>query len=284
MTLHPLILRLAGAPALLMPGAEAQVMALQEVPITAGGAAPDGAALIGGTDGGTRPYDLVDGVAVIPVDGVLMPVDWSLRGWVTGYPVLRWQIGAALADEAVTAIALVLDSPGGAVCGCEELGTWLYGQRGAKPVVAIVDSMAASAAYWLASAADMVVMPRTGIVGSIGVVALHLDMSKMLADWGIQPTLIHHGERKVDGNQYEPLSDGAREAWQAHVDRIGTLFAQEVARNRSLDIGAVTGLQAGVFDGVGDAASGAVRAGLVDEVMPADQALEELIAAVAPAA
>lgn len=284
MTVHPLIFRLAGSPSLLMPGSEARVSPLAGLPH---GGPPERAALISeAQSAGTRPYEMIGGVAVIYVAGVLLAdIDWiDPWGWVTGYPVLRYQLGAALDDDEVQAVALVIDSPGGEVAGCEELADWLYAQRGAKPVVAIVNSLAASAAYWIASATDMVVMPRTGLVGSIGVVALHVDMSKMLAEWGVKVTLIHHGARKVDGHPYGPLNDGARAAWQGHVDRIGSLFAGQVARNRGLDVDAVLKLEAGIFDGTGDEQSQAIQVGLADAVAPADEALHQLTAALAPAA
>src|SRR5574340_810787 len=140
----------------------------------------------------------------------------------------------AMADPAVGAVLLDIDSPGGEVSGIDELSAEIFNARGSKPIVAIANSMAASAAYWIATAADEVVTIPTGEVGSIGVFAAHFDYSAMMANDGVKATLISAGKFKTEGNRYEPLSEEAQKAMQARVDSYYQMFVNAVARNRGV--------------------------------------------------
>ena len=146
---------------------------------------------------------------------------------------------AAMSDPGVKAVVMQVDSPGGSVYGVPELADLIHGSRGKKPIVAAVDSMAASAAYWIASAADEIVVTPSGEVGSIGVFAEHLDYSKFLEAEGVRPSLISAGKYKVEGNRYEPLGDEARAAIQKRVDEYYEMFASAVARNRGTRVSTV---------------------------------------------
>lgn len=244
---------------------------------------PARAVRLDGTTGAGHLYDVTPGgIAVIPVSGLLIHrLGWfDPWGWWTGYDVLRMQIEAALMDDAVRMVVLVIDSPGGDVAGCPELASWIASvANGDKPVVAVVDALAVSAAYWLASSTELVALTPSGLVGSIGTIITHVDMSKMLAEWGLTVEHIHSGKHKPDGSPFGPLTDQARTAFQEAVDRYRERFAADVARNRDLDLGLVLATEAGMFDGlaVGGEAP-AVAAGLADIVLPPDEVLTRLTA------
>ena len=150
---------------------------------------------------GQTPFAMVDGIAVIEVSGVLIH-----RGaWIgqssgqTSYEGIGAQLAAAASDPAVRGIALEIDSFGGEVAGVFDLADAIRAARLAKPVWAFVAEHAFSAGYALASQADRIILPRTGAVGSIGVVVMHADLSGQLSDAGVTVTLIHSGAHKVDG-------------------------------------------------------------------------------------
>lgn len=111
--------------------------------------------------------------------------------------------------------------------------------RGRKPIVAVADSLAASAAYWIASQADEVVATPSALVGSVGVVAAHVDESRVLEGSGLRVSLIHYGERKVDGASSAPLSDRARADIQRRVDTFGEACVSDVAAGRGVPVATV---------------------------------------------
>ena len=222
-----------------------------------------------------KGYDLVGGVAVIEIRGTLVQRTGSLRPYsgMTGYDGIRQNLALALDDEGIDAIVLDIDSPGGEVAGCFDLVDAIYGARGQKPIWAILGENAFSAAYAIASAADRVTVPRTGGTGSIGVLCLHVDFSKALAEAGIAVTMIAYGARKADGSEFAPLGDAALGRFQADVDRMGELFVETVARNRNLPAARVRAEEAATFLG----AEG-VAQGLADAVMAPDEAFRSLLA------
>ena len=222
-----------------------------------------------------RGYRVVDGVAVISAMGGLvhrtkLAADSSL---LIGYNDLAADLEDALAKADVHAIALVFDSPGGEVSGAFELAERIYAARGHKPIVAVADGMAASAAYLAASAADEVVVSATSYVGSIGVVMRHVDFSRALANEGITVSHIFAGEHKIDGNPYQPLPDAVRNALQADIEGLYQMFVQAVAKHRGLDEQAVRDTRAGVYRGVA-----AVAARLADRIGTVDAVVAELAA------
>jgi signal peptide peptidase SppA len=231
--------------------------------------------------GNDRPYDLVAGVAVIPVTGTLVQKLGTLRPYsgMTGYDGIRANLLTALDDPEAAAIVLDIDSPGGEVPGCFDLADAVYAARGQKPIWALLDEMACSAAYALASACERVTVPRTGISGSIGVVTMHVDFSKALEKEGIAVSFIHYGARKIDGTDALPLSKEARERIQRDIDATGDLFVATVARNRKLQAKAVRDQEADTFQG-----AAGIAAGLVDAVMAPDEAFAELVQKLSPTA
>ncbi|NUB12539.1 S49 family peptidase [Azospirillum brasilense] len=218
-----------------------------------------------------RRYGLIDGVAIIPVKGILFQGSWSWP-WATGYEWIRTGLLAAIADPEVRAIVLDIDSPGGEVAGCFDLVDTIYACRGTKPIWAILSEHAYSAAYAIASAADRIIVPRTGGTGSIGVIWMHVDWSQAMDKAGVKVTFITYGDHKAEGNPCEPLSKEARDRFQADIDTMGDLFVETVARNRNLSATKVRGTQAATYLG-----ERGVAIGLADAVMAPDAAFQALL-------
>ncbi|MGF6968126.1 signal peptide peptidase SppA [Paraburkholderia sp. WC7.3g] len=227
-----------------------------------------------GEPAGDRTFEVIDGIAVIPVQGTLVQKLGTLHPYsgMTGYDGIRANLATALADDAVRAVVLDIDSPGGEVAGCFDLTDAIYASRGIKPLYAILTECAYSAAYALASACDRVIVPRTGGTGSVGVIVAHVDFSNALSDAGLTVTLITYGERKADGSEYRPLSDEAYMRIKADVDSVGELFVTTVARNRGLTVAQVRDTQAATFLG-----AASVETGFADAVMSPDAAFLALL-------
>jgi signal peptide peptidase SppA len=221
-----------------------------------------------------RGLHLVNGVAVMPVTGVLVKRP-TVLGFFFAEAVtesLAADFKAALADPQVNAILLLIDSPGGMVDGVESLARLVHSARGRKPVVALIDGLGASAAYWLASAADRVfVTGETTQVGSIGVVATHIDRSKADEQRGLKVTEIVAGRYKRIASEHRPLSGEGRAMLQDVVDRIYSVFVEAVARHRGIGVQQVLGTEGRVFIG-----KQAIDAGLVDGTSTLDRLLSGL--------
>lgn len=226
-----------------------------------------------GRDARDPGYDVLAGAAVIQVAGTLVQKRGSLRPYsgMTGYNGVRQAFLTALADGAVDRIAFDISSGGGEVAGLFDLVDTIHGARGEKPMAAILTENAFSAAYAIASAVDpgQIYVPRTGATGSIGVIAMHVDLSKAIDKAGLTVTFIvsEGAERKTDGREQLPLSDDAYQAIKAEIDVLGDLFHETVARNRGLKATDVRAQKAGTFLG----ALG-VTAGLADKVLAPDAA------------
>lgn len=220
-------------------------------------------------------FDMVGEIAVVEVCGTLVQKLGTLRPYsgMTGYDGIRQNFLTALTDPQVKAIVLDVDSPGGEVAGCFDLVDTIYAGRGSKPIWAILNENAYSAAYAIASACDRVIVPRTGGTGSIGVICVHVDYSKALTAGGFKVTFITYGDRKADGHPEIPLSSEALERFQAEIDSMGELFVATVARNRELAPDKIRGTQANTYMG-----EAGVSEGLADAVMAPDAAFRALIA------
>jgi hypothetical protein len=163
-----------------------------------------------------KGYEVVGGVAIVPVCGTLVQKLGTLRPYsgMTGYDGIRQNFLTALTNPDVQAIMLDIDSPGGEISGCFDLVDTIYKARGKKPIWSILNESAYSAAYAIASAADRIVVPRTGGVGSIGVIWMHMDWSKALTSAGFKVTFITYGDLKADGHPEIPLSEDARKRFR----------------------------------------------------------------------
>jgi signal peptide peptidase SppA len=217
-------------------------------------------------DNQKQGYEVVDGVAVLPIEGVIakrMNLFTRISGGVSTQ-LLERDLKAALADDRAHSILLSVDSPGGNVDGVFELARTIFEARGRKPVVALGNGMMTSAAYWIASAADRVLITgETTQVGSIGVVATHTDLSKAEEMRGVKTTEITAGKYKRIASEHKPLSDEARAAIQEQVDHVYSVFVNEVARHRGTDVETVLDKMA---DGRIFLGRKAIEAGLVDGV------------------
>jgi signal peptide peptidase SppA len=215
-----------------------------------------------------------DGVAIITLVG-----EFVNRGaWIgassglISYEGTKAQITAAARDPNTKAILLDIESPGGEAIGAFEAAAVVREAAKLKPVVAVPNGMAASAAYAIASGASRIVVPPTGLAGSIGVVMTHLDFSKFLETEGVKPTLIFAGSHKVDGNPYQALPDSVRAELQAEVDDFYSQFVSTVAAGRKgLTEQRIRATEARVLKG-----EAAVAAGLADSVGTFEEVLADL--------
>ncbi len=214
---------------------------------------------------GTQLFAVVDGIALIEIAGTLVHRgSWiGQSSGLTSYEGIAAQLQAAVADPGVRGIALDIDSFGGEVAGAFDLADRIRAARSQKPVHAFVAEHALSAGYVLASQADRIILPRTGAVGSIGVVALHTDMSGALNQKGIAVTLIHAGSHKIDANPYQPLPEAIHDQMQRELEVVRFLFAETVAAGRGdrLTQAAALATEAAVFRG-----ADAIAAGLADDL------------------
>jgi len=219
----------------------------------------------------------VEKIAVVSVIGTLVSRSGYLdaASGLQAYGDIADAIAAAMDDASVRGVILDVDSPGGEVGGLFDLVEQIQAIRSAsaKPLWAVANESALSAAYAIASAADRLYVTRTGEVGSIGVVAVHIDESGADAKAGLAWTFVFAGERKIDGNAHEPLSERARATIQADVDRLYGEFCVLVAANRGLSPDAVRGTDAAIYRG-----TLAVRAGLADRLGTLDLAIAEMAA------
>lgn len=204
-----------------------------------------------------------EGVAVIPITGSLVQrSDWiSDSSGMLSYARAERMVNAAMDDARVKELLFEFDTPGGEVAGAFDFADRIFSMRNEKPMTAVVNEMAASAGYLLASAVGNIAVTRTAGAGSIGVVGAHMDYSKAMDKRGVAITFVYAGDKKVDGNPYQPLPAAVKAEWQAEINRIYDLFVETVARNTGLSVDKVRGTQAGMFTG-----SAAVEAGLAMRV------------------
>lgn len=225
-----------------------------------------------------RDYEISNGVAIIPVVGTLVrrTVGLEAQSGLTSYGLIGERLDAALQDSAVKGILLDIDSPGGEAGGVFDLADKIFAARKVKPIWAVANDEAFSAAYAIAAAADRIYLSRTGGVGSIGVIAVHLDQSVAEADAGLKYTAIYAGEHKNDLSPHEPLSDPARAQLQTEVDRVYELFATSVARMRGIELTAVKATEAALYFG-----DQSIAVGLADRIGTMGDALSDLTKKVA---
>lgn len=225
-----------------------------------------------------RPLIRVGSVAVIPIQGVISQkinmVDNLSGPGGTSTEMLTRHVQEAVDDKAITTILLDIDSPGGSVFGIQELVDVLMAARDKKRVVASINSVAASAAYWLAACANEIVVAPSGMVGSIGVFQMHEDVSKAAEMEGVKVSFIQAGKYKTEGNPYEPLSADAQAALQAQVNDYYDIFVKAVAKGRGVSQAAV---RSGYGEGRMVRAADAVKQGMADRVGTFDATLGRLL-------
>ena len=213
-----------------------------------------------------------EGIAVIPIHGSLVKRSLGMEAasGLTSYSEIAAMLDAALADPQVSGILLDIDSPGGEASGSFELARRVREASAVKPVWAVANDAAYSAAYAIAASAQRLFVTETGGVGSIGVIALHVDQSVKDAKDGYRFTAVTAGAHKNDYSPHEPLSDSAKSELQGEVDRLYAIFTEHVAAMRGLDLDAVLATEAGLFFG-----SNAVAQGLADGLQTMEATLAE---------
>ncbi len=213
------------------------------------------------------------GIAILPIHGSLVrrTLGMEAESGLLSYQAIQSGLGAALADPNVAGILLDVDSPGGEAGGVFDLADRIAAAAKVKPIWAIANESAFSAAYALASAASRLVVTRTSGIGSVGVIAMHIDQSGMDAKAGLQYTPIVAGAHKNDLSPHTAITDEARAMLQAEVDRLYGLFIDTVASHGRLSADALRATEAGLY--FGDAA---VAAGLADAVATFDDTLAEM--------
>ncbi|MDD5774373.1 MAG: signal peptide peptidase SppA [Candidatus Omnitrophica bacterium] len=223
-------------------------------------------------DDGNEDYQVINGVAIIPVSGPITRASsfWSWLFGGTSIAAINELLSLALNDYKVEAILFVFNSPGGTVAGVDALSQAIMKSREQKPIVAFADGAMLSAAYWLGSAADVVVADKTAMLGSIGAIMEHRDLSKADEMMGMKRTYIASGKYKAFGNDAEPLSTEAKQMYQNMTDYIYSVFVDAVARNRDVSVEDVLANMADGRDFIGQQA---VDAGVADMVGTVDDAL-----------
>jgi signal peptide peptidase SppA len=221
-------------------------------------------------------YEIYGTVAIIPIEGILakkMNLFSRISGGASTQLIER-DIRQALADPEVKSIILSIDSPGGTVDGTQELAGFIHSIRGQKPLVTHTDGSMASAAYWIGSAADQIyISGDTVAIGSIGVVAQHVDYSKYEDQKGIRVTEVTAGKYKRIASEHAPLTEEGKAVIQEIVDDIYTAFVNDVARNRGTSIDDVLNRMA---DGKIFIGKKSIEAGLVDRVSTLQSLIDDL--------
>jgi signal peptide peptidase SppA len=224
-------------------------------------------------------------VHVLKLHGSIMPRGGMMSRMSGGASLEMFQKSFMRAAEDATAQAIVMevDSGGGMVDQVPETAAMIYGARRAgRPIVAVANTMAGSAAYWIAAAADELVVTPSGKVGSIGVYTMHDNMAKALEKAGIDRNLISSGPRKTEGHPFGPLDDAAKAAVQAQVQNTYKMFTTAIAKFRGVSVDVVRAdpekTDAHFGGGRSYHAKEAVRLGMADRVATFDETLRRVAA------
>lgn len=221
----------------------------------------------------SKPYPVVNGLAIIPIHGMLVNrFNGFYNQYATGYEYIQSSLKDALSDDDIKGIVFDVNSGGGQCAGCFETADLVRESRSIKPTMALVNSSSYSAAYAIGSAASKMFVTRSGGVGSIGVVTMHTDVSEYYKKLGVKVQFIYSGDHKVDGNPYEPLDDKIKGSIQNQVNELRGDFVSLVAKNRNIDEKVVFDTQAATYT-----AKEALNIGLIDGIMSPQEALQAFI-------
>ncbi len=224
-----------------------------------------------------KPIPKISGIMRIPVLGSITHRDsiwsWFFGGGISVERLIK-TFREAGNDEDVKTVLLDIHSPGGTVSGLPELAAEARALRSKKQVIALANSLTASAAYWLASQADEIIATPEALTGSIGVFTMHDDYSKMMERIGISTTYISAGKYKTEANPDEPLSDEARDHLQEIVNDAYGLFVDDVARGRGVTPATV---RSDYGQGRVLTANDAKAAGMIDRVATSDETMRRLM-------
>lgn len=227
-------------------------------------------------ENGEQGYEVIDGVAVVPIEGVIAK-KMNMFSYISGgasTQLIERDFRQAMRDPEVHSIILHADTPGGSVDGTAELAKVIFDARGDKPIYTLADGLMASAGVWIGSAADKVFMTsETALIGSIGVVTQHVDYSERNKKLGVEVTEIYAGKYKRIDSVHKPLSDEGREYLQSEVDYLYSIFVDTVAQHRGTSSTDVLDRMA---DGRLFVGRQSIEAGLVDGVATLDQLINAL--------
>jgi signal peptide peptidase SppA len=218
------------------------------------------------------PYDVVDGVAVVPLQGVLGQRLGMMEKSSGATDVVDFigTMDKVAGDDNVRAVVLNVDSPGGSVGGIAEAADAVARVRASgKYVFAYTDSMMASAAYWIGAAADVIYVGAFASVGSVGVYLAMLDQSAAYSAAGLKVDLIKSGEYKGMGTPGTSLTPEQRAHLQERVDTIGAAFRGYVQAQRKK-------ISASSLDGRDFMGRKAVELGFADYVGTLEQAIRDV--------
>lgn len=203
------------------------------------------AALSFGSEATESTMKVVDGIAVIPITGVLRDeVDYMVKfGGAVSYQLVERDFKAAIGNDLVKSIIFYCNSPGGSAIGCKRVADLVFASRGKKPLLAYVQGQCCSACYYIAAACDRIEATADSMVGSIGTIMPHVEMSGFLEEIGYGVTVITNSDspKKGHGNQYEKLSPEAKATLQSFIDSFGKPFIADVARYRGISVDSVVG-------------------------------------------
>lgn len=218
------------------------------------------------------------GIEVIDVHGVLVSRGAHMQPCetMTSYEILRQQLRQAVADPMVERVVLDIDSPGGAAVGAFELAADIRALAKQKPITGIVNYMAYSGGYLIGSACSELVVSQTSGIGSIGVIASHMDRSKMEENMGVKVTTVFAGAHKNDLSPHEPLTDQSLKLLNDLVQESYQMFVGAVAEYRGLSVQQVMATEAGLFRG-----KAGISAGLADRLQSPQDAVDDLSRVVA---
>jgi len=234
--------------------------------------------LTGQNDDETGFNDDGSGITVIGVYGPLVPRTGNLAmcQTMTAYETVAGQLDQALTDPTIAHIVLDIDTPGGSATGAFELADKIRAACAVKPVSAIVNFNAFSGGYLIAAACSEISVSQSSGVGSIGVIAQHMDVSKQMADEGVVVTAIYRGAQKNDLTPFAPLTDSSLAFLNGMVDRVYAQFTGAVAAYRNLSVNQITATEAGVYFG-----QDAITAGLADRLETPQDAINRIAGEVA---
>ena len=211
-----------------------------------------------------RSYQIVDGIAIIPIDGSLVHKFGYVKpmSGMTGYDGIMYRLTEAIHDPEVKAVMLDMNTPGGMVAGCFDLADKIAEFRQIKPIWSLGYDMHCSAGQMIASACSRRLITQTGVAGSVGVILAHTNVEKMLQEQGVEITLITAGAHKADGNPYEALPADVREKWQQDLEAHRHTFATKAAGYMGVSVEQVLNTEADTYTG-----QAAVDVGFANEVV-----------------
>lgn len=214
--------------------------------------------------------EMRDGIAIIPVSGVISRYASMFQAYCggTSTQALATSIQAALDDPSCRGILLSVDSGGGEANGIHELSEMIYAARGKKPIKAYVSGTGASAAYWIAAAADEVIMDATAQVGSIGTV----QGFRFRKDDASIETLELVSSQSPD-KRLDPRTDAGKAKYQASLDQLSDVFINCVAKYRGVKRDKVLSDFGQGWCLIG---ADAVKAGMVDKLGSYESTINEM--------